>query len=50
MIAEAGDALWYLARFALETGYGFNSVAQENLAKLNDRQKRGVLQGHGSDR
>jgi hypothetical protein len=50
MVAEAGDALYYLARFCLETGYGFDQVALDNLAKLKDRQERGVLQGHGSNR
>lgn len=47
---ELGDALWYFAALARELGLGLSGIAHENLLKLQDRQKRGVLQGNGDDR
>jgi NTP pyrophosphatase (non-canonical NTP hydrolase) len=50
MAKELGDVLWYLAVFARELGFSFDEVAAANLAKLQDRQARGVLGGSGDNR
>ena len=50
VIKEAGDTLWYLARLCAELGIDLSDVADANLAKLSDRQDRGVLGGSGGDR
>ncbi len=34
---ELGDILWYLANVATKFGLDLNSVARENLRKINDR-------------
>jgi NTP pyrophosphatase (non-canonical NTP hydrolase) len=47
---ELGDVLWYLAVFAKQLGYSFESVAEANLEKLQSRKKRGVLGGSGDNR
>jgi NTP pyrophosphatase (non-canonical NTP hydrolase) len=47
---ELGDILWYCARAALEMGYSFSDVADQNLFKLENRQKREVLSGSGDNR
>ncbi len=48
--AELGDLLWYLAALATELKLNLGILAEENLAKLQDRKVRGVLQGSGDDR
>lgn len=47
---EIGDTLWYLAALARDLNINLNDVAEENLAKLQDRQERGVIQGSGDNR
>jgi hypothetical protein len=47
---ELGDFLYYWARACVEMGQSAPMVAQDNLQKLDDRKKRGVLQGFGSHR
>jgi NTP pyrophosphatase (non-canonical NTP hydrolase) len=50
MAKELGDVLWYLSQLASELGLDLDQVAQDNLAKLLSRQRRGVLSGSGDDR
>lgn len=47
---ECGDVYWYLAQLATEIGYPMALIAERNLAKLADRQERGVLAGSGDTR
>ena len=48
--AEIGDVLWYLARICDELGFSFDSAAEENIAKLQDRKNRNVISGSGDNR
>jgi NTP pyrophosphatase (non-canonical NTP hydrolase) len=48
--AELGDVLWYIAQVATELDLRLDDIAAGNLAKLIDRQSRGVIHGEGDDR
>lgn len=50
MRAEAGDVLWQLAGLCHVMGWELEAVGQKNLAKLKDRQQRGVIVGNGDNR
>jgi NTP pyrophosphatase (non-canonical NTP hydrolase) len=47
---ELGDVLWYVSALASEINICLSIIAEENLEKLQSRQKRGVLEGSGDDR
>lgn len=47
---ELGDVLYYVASVATQLGFNLDAIAEGNLAKLADRQARGVLQGSGDTR
>lgn len=47
---ELGDVLWYVAAVAYELDLQMSDVARTNIAKLSDRQQRGVLHGDGDNR
>lgn len=47
---ECGDVLWYVAAAARELGCTLEQIAEMNLAKLESRKDRGVVQGQGDNR
>ncbi len=47
---ELGDVLWYLAQLATESDLDLDAIAEANIAKLESRRERNVLQGSGDDR
>jgi len=47
---ELGDVLWYVAVLADHFAIPLDDVASKNIAKLADRQKRGLIGGSGDNR
>jgi len=50
LMLEIGDVLWYCAALAQELGITLDAVANANIIKLHDRQKRGVIKSEGDSR
>lgn len=50
MRKEAGDVLWQLSGLCTVMGWSLDDVACENLAKLQSRKERGVVDGNGDNR
>lgn len=49
-VGELGDVLWYIAAIATDLGLSLEDIAKHNIAKLNDRKARNVIQGDGDER
>ena len=47
---ENGDVLWYLSQLCTELGLKLGDCARKNILKLQDRARRGVIQGSGDNR
>lgn len=47
---ELGDVLWYLTVFADHLDIKLQDIADLNLEKLADRQRRNKLSGSGDNR
>ena len=47
---ELGDVLWFVSEMSRMLGSNLSMVAEVNLKKLEDRQKRHVLKGDGDNR
>jgi len=47
---EAGDVLWQLAGLCSVMGWDLEDIARQNLDKLADRKKRGVIASQGDNR
>lgn len=50
LMYEAGDVLWQLSGLCKVLQLPLELVAKNNLAKLADRRKRGVIDGSGDNR
>lgn len=50
LLAEVGDVLWFVAGIATSMGVSLEEIADANLAKLQSRQQRGVIDGNGDNR
>jgi len=50
MVKELGDVLWYLSACATDLGVTLNSVAEQNIAKLNKRLENNTISGNGDNR
>lgn len=48
--AELGDVLWYIAAICSDLDLDMSSVANDNIAKLQDRLVRNRIQGSGDNR
>lgn len=50
IVKELGDVVFYVTALANYYSFGLQHVMDLNVHKLDDRQKRGKLQGSGDDR
>lgn len=50
MSKELGDVMWMVAAVASDFGLRMSDICTENLAKLEDRQKRNAIKGSGDTR
>lgn len=47
---EVGDCLWYIAALCRDLNVDMADLANNNLNKLYDRQRRGAISGNGDKR
>lgn len=47
---ELGDVLWYVAAMAHVLEIDLESIAKNNITKLQSRKERGTLSGNGDNR
>ena len=47
---EIGDCLWYIAALCRDLNVSMQEVADNNIKKLRDRQRRGKIAGSGDNR
>ena len=47
---EIGDVLWYVAALCSDLYMDMDEIAEENISKLRDRDKRKVIHGDGDNR
>jgi NTP pyrophosphatase (non-canonical NTP hydrolase) len=47
---EIGDVLWYLSQLASQLNRDLGEIAEENIEKLQDRDKRDKISGSGDNR
>lgn len=47
---ELGDVCWMVAEVATAYGFKLEDIMASNIAKLDDRLKRGVIIGEGDNR
>ena len=47
---ELGDIMWSLAAIAADHGWTLEEIAASNINKLQQRSKKGTLQGSGDNR
>jgi NTP pyrophosphatase (non-canonical NTP hydrolase) len=50
LLKELGDVLWYLSALSYYLDAPLDKVAKDNLDKLFDRKKRGVIKSKGDNR
>lgn len=50
IMKEVGDVMWYLGALCGELSATMEECARMNIAKLQSRKERGVLQGSGDNR
>lgn len=50
IIGELGDVLWYLSELSSQVDLNLNDIAEQNINKLQDRQKRNCIRGDGDNR
>lgn len=48
--SELGDVLWFVACLSETIGCRLEEIASDNIAKLADRNSRGVIAGSGDNR
>ena len=48
--AELGDVLWNISQLCNHYGWKLSDVMRENIDKLRDRAKRGVIHSSGDNR
>lgn len=47
---EIGDVLWYVSQLALELNIPLSIIAEQNIAKLQERSKNNLISGDGDNR